>query len=289
MQPTVATSVDSSQQPLPLQPLPLQPLPPNPWYMDEAIFSTDTTVCHQPILPVVTSQQEDAATPSSTTTSALIDLSFDNAWVRDHDDWLHRALDTSPEATASSSRDARHARRIPHDRDRSRSPHDRDRRRRAVQVPLYTGPLYFLSGMSVGEACREALCGPRRDGLALFNLQSGTMSFQEVELACRRRALREIRRGICFYFGITEHPARRWSEHQADNHIWQGMIVLMQAESSFDTSALERILIRQYSQSVLCLNFGPGGERASSGTPHYCYMLVAEEGPLRRPPRRPNR
>ena len=280
MQPTVATSVDSSQQPLPLQPLPLQPLPPNPWYMDEAIFSTDTTVYHQPILPVATLQQEDAATPSSTTTSALIDLSFDNAWVRDHDDWLQRAH----EATAQSSLDARPIRSTRRPSSRSRSPRDR-----AVQVPLYAGPLYFLSGIGVGEACREALCGLRRDGLALFNLQSGTMTFPEVELACRRRALREIRRGVCFYFGITEHPARRWTEHQADNHIWQSMIVLMQAESSFDTSALERILIRQYSQSVLCLNFGPGGERASSGTPHYCYMLVAEEGPLRRPPRRPNR
>jgi hypothetical protein len=191
MQPTVATSVDSSQQPLPLQPLPLQPLPPNPWYMDEAIFSTDTTVCHQPILPVVTSQQEDAATPSSTTTSALIDLSFDNAWVRDHDDWLHRALDTSPEATASSSRDARHARRIPHDRDRSRSPHDRDRRRRAVQVPLYTGPLYFLSGMSVGEACREALetawpssiCSPAPCLSKKWSLRAGAELFERFDEA----------------------------------------------------------------------------------------------------------
>ena len=253
----------------------LQPLP-DPWYMDEPIFGTQeetAAVVHRALLPIVASQQSAA-------TSSVSDVVGHDAFPGgDHDDWLQRAH----EATAQSSLDARPIRST-RPSSRSRSPRDR-----AVQVPLYAGPLYFLSGIGVGEACREALCGPRRDGLALFNLQSGTMTFPEVELACRRRALREIRRGVCFYFGITEHPARRWTEHQADNHIWQSMIVLMQAESSFDTSALERILIREYSQSVLCLNFGPGGERASAGTPHYCYMLVAEEGPLRRPPRRPNR
>ena len=238
-------------------------------------------VVHRSILPVAPTQ-EDAATSSATT----IDLTFEAAFQIDHDDWLRRAFEQSHAATAQSSRDARPPRRPS---SRSRSPRDRDRNFRAGQrVPLvYKGPLYFLSGMSFGEACREALCGPRQDGLALFDLQSGTLSFEEVELACKRRALREIRRGVFFYFGITEHTARRWSEHQADNHSWGEMIVLMQAQSSVDTAALERSLIREHRESVLCMNVGPGGEHASSGSPHFCYMLVAA-GPLRRPPRRPH-
>ena len=258
------------------------PPPPDAWHMDEPIFTQeDTAVVYPAILPVVASQQDTA-----TSSAATIDLSFEDAFPGDHAGWLHRAFETSHESRAHSSRDARCSRsRRPSSR--SRSPRDRDRTRRDAHVPLYLGTLRFLSGMTFGEACREVLCGPRQDGLALFNLQSGTVSFQDVELACRRRALREIRRGMCYYFGIAEHPARRWREHQADNHIWQETIVLTQAESSFDTSALERALIREYGLSVRCLNSGPGGEHASSGSPHFCYMLVAEQGPLRRPPRRP--
>ena len=88
--------------------------------------------------------------------------------------------------------------------------------------------------------------------------------------------------GGMFYIGITEDPRRRWTEHQEANAAWAEMHVLVMAESSRETSALETRLISQYAGNLWCNNIGPGGERRSAGSPHYLYVLVANTGLLRR-------
>ena len=89
--------------------------------------------------------------------------------------------------------------------------------------------------------------------------------------------------GRAFYLGITENPDRRFGEHLEANPGWAYMNVLVQAPSSRHTAALEMCLLVTYGPSLQCLNKSAGGERASSGTPHYLYMLVADNGLIRHP------
>ena len=91
-----------------------------------------------------------------------------------------------------------------------------------------------------------------------------------------------IRNDLTFYFGISENPQRRWAEHSESCGNWQEMIVLVEADSSVRTAGLERTFIKEFGERLACLNIGPGGERASSSSPHYFYMLVGINGLLRR-------
>ncbi len=85
-----------------------------------------------------------------------------------------------------------------------------------------------------------------------------------------------------FYIGITENPSRRFGEHLGSNPSWSRMVVLVEAVSSKETADLERRLLRAYGHSLSCTNNSAGGERPSAGSLHYLYMLVAENGLLRR-------
>ena len=109
-------------------------------------------------------------------------------------------------------------------------------------------------------------------------------SYEEVVLAVRRRVLAEVRRGVSFYIGITESPDRRWGEHCAAGGMrhWQMMLVLVQATTSSTTAAMEQLLLSEFGSRYQCHNVGPGGECASAGSPHFLYILLAQDGLLRR-------
>jgi hypothetical protein len=137
---------------------------------------------------------------------------------------------------------------------------------------------------SIGELCYEALVGrPRSTELAMCNLMVSDMTLDECMAACRRRVLSAIGGGHSFYIGITEHPRRRFDEH-CTSAAWDRMVVLVQASSSRTTAYLERGLIAEFGgrYPFQCLNRGPGGERASAGSPHYLYVLLSQLSLLRR-------
>jgi hypothetical protein len=136
---------------------------------------------------------------------------------------------------------------------------------------------------SVGEAFRNVLVGrPRDQGLALTSLLDGTVDFNDALVVVRRRVAQEVRRGVSFYFGITENPQRRFDEHLGGGGHWTSMLLLMQASSSSTTGGVERLLIDEFGQNLLCTNSARGGERASAGSPHYLYMLLGQSSLLRR-------
>jgi len=142
-----------------------------------------------------------------------------------------------------------------------------------------------LQANTVGEAFRQILTGrPRHERAALVNMQAEGTSFDVALRFCRRRLAAIVRLNVGFYIGITEDPRRRFAEH-CERMEWERMTILVQAASSSTTGSLERALLEDFGQSYMCLNIGRGGERASGGSPHFLYVLLAREGPLRRPPR----
>ena len=89
---------------------------------------------------------------------------------------------------------------------------------------------------------------------------------------------------VVFYIGITEDPNGRWEKHNADQTVGPepNMVVLIEAESSRLTAALEIQLLAQYLPHMRCANRSSGGEGASAGSPHYLYVLRASSPLLRR-------
>ena len=89
---------------------------------------------------------------------------------------------------------------------------------------------------------------------------------------------------VVFYIGITGDPNRRWEEHNADQTVGPepNMVMLIEAESSRVTAALEIQLLALYLSYMRCANRSSGGERASTDSPHYLYVLVASSPLLRR-------
>ena len=89
---------------------------------------------------------------------------------------------------------------------------------------------------------------------------------------------------VVFYIGITGDPNRRWEEHNADQTVGPepNMVMLIEAESSRVTAALEIQLLALYLSYMTCATRSPGGERASTDSPHYLYVLVASSPLLRR-------
>lgn len=73
----------------------------------------------------------------------------------------------------------------------------------------------------------------------------------------------------CFYIGISENPARRFSEHQASGY--KEMWVYIFPSSQYSGSA-EKALIGRVKGHPCCQNRGPGNERASCGEPHFLYI-----------------
>ena len=159
------------------------------------------------------------------------------------------------------------------------------------------------------EACRALVCwGPSGASGASTTRSLHTRSraikahlpldgSDAFEHACR--IIAQSRRA--FYIGITEDPVRRWMGcPDMRGHCWvfSKMVVVLEAPSSIETAALERRLISHFNPSadpllsriaatlrggnVRCLNSGPGGERASSGSPHYCYVVFRADTLVRR-------
>ena len=91
-----------------------------------------------------------------------------------------------------------------------------------------------------------------------------------------------------FYIGITECPERRLEEHDVAGTcgIDPSMFVLVEARTSRDTAALERLLLSRYRHFPVCHNVSSGGEGASWGSPHYLYVLLSQSPLIRRGRRR---
>ena len=158
-------------------------------------------------------------------------------------------------------------------RHRSRS---RSRRRSRI----YEGPLFSLhqvmgDASSVGEMCRTALSRGSRAAFApALSMLDGTVSFEKALTETRSRVRRLIRDGSAFYLGISECPQRRYNQHCETGSQWERMVVLVEARSSRDTAALERQLLEELHECLGCTNRSLGGECASSGMPHYLYILL---------------
>jgi len=171
-------------------------------------------------------------------------------------------------------------------RHRCRVDRSRSKERNAVSSSsVVSCNILPLQANTVGEAFWQILVGrPRHDRAALVNMQAEGTSFDAALRLCRSRLAAIVRASVGFYIGITEDPRRRFAEH-CERMEWERMTLLVQAANSSTTGSLERALLADFGQSYMCLNIGRGGERASGGSPHFLYMLLAREGPLRRPPR----
>ena len=98
------------------------------------------------------------------------------------------------------------------------------------------------------------------------------------------REVRFIAKSRRFYLGITEDPPRRWAMHCSSGAGFAAMRILAVAPNSRTTAELERALIAMFHRSPLCANVGVGGEAASSGSPHFLYLVFREDGLTRRGP-----
>ena len=85
--------------------------------------------------------------------------------------------------------------------------------------------------------------------------------------------------GGSYYWGITEHPLRRWEESHCLTY--SRMHVVAVCLTSRQTGQIERELISRSRAGRLCSNVGAGGERASAGSPHFVYLCTSS-GLLRR-------
>lgn len=145
-------------------------------------------------------------------------------------------------------------------------------------LPMHLGGMG--APLSIGAALRDALVGTPHLATTLC-ISGDPRGIEEGwHHACSR--IRELAaRGMAFYIGITECPARRWGDH-CQAAPWDDMEVLIEAPSSHVTAGLERRLIDQFRPVIGCANVGPGGECRSAGHPHYLYVLVRQSGLLRR-------
>ena len=58
--------------------------------------------------------------------------------------------------------------------------------------------------------------------------------------------------------------------------------ILAEAHTSYTTASLEVRLLSDFLHVFTCENNSPGGESASGGSPHFCYVVVRCNGLLRR-------
>ena len=82
-----------------------------------------------------------------------------------------------------------------------------------------------------------------------------------------------------FYIGITENPASRWGQHAYN---WDELRVIFVGETSAESSACERRLLQSFGSAFMCHNTSGGGEGASAGRPHFCYVVCRYGCPLLR-------
>jgi len=225
------------------------------------------------VLPILESQRDDVA--------SIVDLEPSFGYFEDPMGRVNGCVSYGPsEEELAAERRRRRARAHQRHVDRSRS---RDRNRATSSASYSWFP---ARASSVGEAFRNALAGrPRHAGTAVVNMQDDErISFDAALRVCRSQMSSILRRNVAFYIGITEDPPRRFADH-CDHMEWERMIILVQASTSSTTGSLERALLAEFGTCFMCINIGPGGERASAGSPHFLYVLVAQDGPLRRPRR----
>ena len=84
----------------------------------------------------------------------------------------------------------------------------------------------------------------------------------------------KLRPSMPYYVGITENPAMRFSEHQVASgfnamHVWI-------FSNSYDSAACEVAVLKNVSHLGSCQNKSKGGERRSSGKPHFMYIVFKE-------------
>ena len=177
--------------------------------------------------------------------------------------------------------------RSPHTRGRSRNPHGDNSDNAGMSAVSSSVGWLPTRHDSMGAACWELLMGRPRPAPgelvtpALVNMLAG-MTFDKALLIVRRRVWAEVRRGQVFYIGITENPDRRWGWHcEGGGQRWESMLVLLQAATSHTSAAMEMALLHEFGSRTLCHNNSAGGEGRSSGSPHFCYMLLGGHMPLR--------
>ena len=170
----------------------------------------------------------------------------------------------------------------------------RSKRRRPtpqLQTPMMDAPLFSLSRIleyGIGGACFTALTGisaanTSRHGtqVVVCSMLDGRTSYEAALHIARRRILSAISDDLAFYLGITENPARRFSDHIRH---WDQYIILVEAGSSRITASMEIALLRELGGRRGCHNVGLGGETASAGSPHYLYLCASTMSLLRRRP-----
>ena len=158
----------------------------------------------------------------------------------------------------------------------------------AAPPPLVRPSCLGLHFMAMGSGMGSTMCvgGAFRDMLTsqhtveAFLTDSSDRGLEAAYHYAAGRVGKYAQRGVVFYIGITENPARR-EEEQLERG-WDGMEVLVEAPSSRESGMLEARLIERFSRAFLCQNLGRGNERPSGGRPHYVYVVVRNSGLLRR-------
>ena len=92
--------------------------------------------------------------------------------------------------------------------------------------------------------------------------------------------LRRWNSGGSYYIGITGDPVVRWRQHEANG--FSVMMIMMVATKSKATAAVERGVIKRWCSLPSCSNAGPGGEGASSASPHFLYVVSRPDFLIRR-------
>ena len=72
-----------------------------------------------------------------------------------------------------------------------------------------------------------------------------------------------------FYVGITEDPARRFSEHQQNGYVQMDLFIF---SSSAESGDCEIAVLRSARDLPNCQNRSRGGEVRSCKEPHFCYV-----------------
>ena len=102
---------------------------------------------------------------------------------------------------------------------------------------------------------------------------------------------RNVNSGSCriFQVGITEHPSNRWELYCREGKLTTMNVVYAAPISKWkikrfeppslkklkrvSTGTMERTLIEHVRDLPECQNIKPGGEGASDGSPHFCYIV----------------
>ena len=127
---------------------------------------------------------------------------------------------------------------------------------------------------------RSSVVGVRNSAFGSGVLITDYSEFEAAYNTISRRIRCIIASGAAFYIGITEDPAVRWGSDHCFR--WEFLEILAQAPTSYTTASLEMRLLGDFRHVLTCENNSDGGEGASRGSPHFCYVCVRCNGLLRR-------